>query len=933
MPHTPPKGTPKSNSPEPPDAGSHSDEAEPIAKRDDIHRLLVESVRDYAIFALDPAGRVLTWSAGAARMKGYGRTEIIGQHFSIFYPREAIAEGKPERELEIARHTGRLEDEGWRVRKDGSKFWANVIITALHDELGDLVGFAKVTRDLTARRLDEENLRRSEERFRLLVESVRDYAIFMLDPEGYVATWNAGAERIKGYRASEIVGRHFSVFYPEEKVAERFPEFELETAAREGHFEDEGWRVRKNGSQFWANVVITALRDRTGQLVGFAKVTRDLTERRAAEEAVRRLAAEASARAAAERRTQELQQLTDQLQEQAIEIEQQREEALSLAEIAEAAERRVAFLAEASARLASSLDVEATLTTIADLAVPALADWCFVEVLERGRVRPAAVRHSNPQMVQLAREVLTRYPIDLDAPFGTGKVLRLGQSELNREIQDDVLRSVAQDEEHLNILRRVGFRSSLSVPLKDVDGRSVAVLSLVASDSGRRFAEGDLALAEEVARRAGAALARATLFAAGQAALRRATALQKVSSALVSALSGAEVGRVIVEHGREAVGAAAGSLALYDGSQRVLRVIATVGYSEATAAAYREFPLVPGRPVSDAIIRDAAIYEPSLTSLDAEYPYAGPVLQGTGFEAFVALPVRVGQRPAGGLSFSFTEQREFDAEDRAFLETLAAQAGQALDRARLVEAERAARMEAEEANRAKSEFLATMSHELRTPLNAIAGYADLMEMGIQGPLTADQRESLLRIKRSQLHLTGLINEVLNYARLEGGAVTYDIRPIALADVVGAAVPLVEPQRSTKAIALEVRLADRGKPSVRALADPEKVQQILLNLLANAIRFTAPGGMVTVEVPPEPNERGMAEVRVADTGIGIPNDRLEAIFEPFVQIGRSLRNPGEGTGLGLAISRDLARAMGGDIRARSEVGRGSVFTLELPREDG
>jgi len=271
MPHTPPKGTPKSNSPEPPDAGSHSDEAEPIAKRDDIHRLLVESVRDYAIFALDPAGRVLTWSAGAARMKGYGRTEIIGQHFSIFYPREAIAEGKPERELEIARHTGRLEDEGWRVRKDGSKFWANVIITALHDELGDLVGFAKVTRDLTARRLDEENLRRSEERFRLLVESVRDYAIFMLDPEGYVATWNAGAERIKGYRASEIVGRHFSVFYPEEKVAERFPEFELETAAREGHFEDEGWRVRKNGSQFWANVVITALRDRTGQLVGFAR--------------------------------------------------------------------------------------------------------------------------------------------------------------------------------------------------------------------------------------------------------------------------------------------------------------------------------------------------------------------------------------------------------------------------------------------------------------------------------------------------------------------------------------------------------------------------------------------------------------------------------------------------------------------------------------
>src|SRR5687768_9449061 len=250
----------------------------------DIHKLLVDSVRDYAIFALDRTGHILTWNAGARRLKGYEPQEIIGKHFSIFYTPDALAINFPQHELEVAAATGRFEHEGWRVRKDGTTFWANVVINALRDETGTLIGFAKVTRDLTERKRAEEQLRASEERFSLLVRTVRDYGIFMLDPTGIVVSWNDGARHIKGYQAHEIIGKHFSTFYPPEDLANGKPAMELRVASKEGRFEDEGWRVKKDGTRFWANVVITALRDGNGDLVGFAKVTRDLTERRAAEE-------------------------------------------------------------------------------------------------------------------------------------------------------------------------------------------------------------------------------------------------------------------------------------------------------------------------------------------------------------------------------------------------------------------------------------------------------------------------------------------------------------------------------------------------------------------------------------------------------------------------------------------------------------------------
>jgi PAS domain S-box-containing protein len=247
-------------------------------------QLLVEAVVDYGIFILDPDGIVVSWNTGAEKVQGYSSREIIGRHFSVFYPPESVATGWPEEELRRAIRFGRLEDEGWRLHKDGRRFWANVAITPIYDSSGTLTGFAKITRDLTERRAQDEALRASEERFRLLVEAVRDYAIFMIDADGVVRSWNAGAQAIKGYRPAEIIGRHFSTFYtPQDQQAGK-PERELRTARAEGSVEDEGWRVRKDGTLFWANVVITSVYGANKKLLGFAKVTRDMTERRRLEE-------------------------------------------------------------------------------------------------------------------------------------------------------------------------------------------------------------------------------------------------------------------------------------------------------------------------------------------------------------------------------------------------------------------------------------------------------------------------------------------------------------------------------------------------------------------------------------------------------------------------------------------------------------------------
>jgi len=294
--------------------------------------------------------------------------------------------------------------------------------------------------------------------------------------------------------------------------------------------------------------------------------------------------------------------------------------------------------------------------------------------------------------------------------------------------------------------------------------------------------------------------------------------------------------------------------------------------------------------------------------------------------AMIVTAMVVDGKPLGSLSFSFNSSRGFDENDVTFTRTLGQQCAQALERARLFAAEQSARADAEAANRAKTEFLAMMSHELRTPLNAIAGYTELLELGISGPVSDMQREQLGRIRRSQRHLLGIIEDLLDLSRLEHGVpADIDLGPMPVHETLGSLEALIAPQLRARNLTY---IYNPAAVELMAYSNRARVEQIVLNLLSNAIKYTAPGGRVGLA---SDLRDGHVEVRVSDTGHGIPPEKLESIFEPFTRVEMDLTRTTEGTGLGLAISRHLARAMNGDLTARSDVGRGSIFTLTLPIE--
>jgi signal transduction histidine kinase len=517
-------------------------------------------------------------------------------------------------------------------------------------------------------------------------------------------------------------------------------------------------------------------------------------------------------------------------------------------------------------------------------------------------------------------------------PIGT----RFPLADAARGGEAIILRTAAERElryPHLEALRRANGEGAMAAVPLAVEGRRVGAIGINFPEGTALDAEDErfvLALAQQCAQ----SLDRARLYEAEQTARRTAERLQALTAALSGAATPAAVGAVVLDEGVRALDARAGVVALLTPGGDALEIVASAGYPpEACMGVGRRWPAAAAMPIADATRSRHGVFVGSTAEWRRRYP-DGYVPPRAGDAAWAALPLgdpAVGA--AGALLWTFDGARVFGRDERALMETVARLCAQALERALLYEAERAAREEAqrqraaaEEANRTKSDFLATMSHELRTPLNAIGGYTDLLEMGVRGPVTEAQRADLARIRRSQRHLLSLVNDVLDFVRLDAGQVHYEIADVPVAELMAHVTALVAPQMAEKSLAFATECQDGA--AVRA--DRDKVAQVLLNLLANAIKFTPEGGRVTLACARgERAGDAVMRFRVADTGVGIAPEHTATIFEPFVQVQRGLTRSAQGVGLGLAISRDIAEAMRGDLAVESTPGAGSVFTLTLP----
>ena len=403
----------------------------------------------------------------------------------------------------------------------------------------------------------------------------------------------------------------------------------------------------------------------------------------------------------------------------------------------------------------------------------------------------------------------------------------------------------------------------------------------------------------------------------------RTIGLQALTAALSQASTIHEVAEAIVAHADAILGAVGIVVASPEPNGEHLELVCASHMPDELREAWKRFPISAPVPIGDVARSGEPLYIPSRVQLQELYPNLVEPFERAGHHATSVLPLVSNDRLHGVIGAAFETSQPFDEDYRAVAVTLARLCAQALERARLYESEHIARASAELANRAKSEFLAVMSHELRTPLNAIGGYAELIELGIRGPVTDEMRKDLQRIQKSQRHLLGLVNGVLNYSRVEAGAVTYDLQDVMLDEVLASCEALVAPQIRNKKLSLTYEATE---PHIHVRADTEKLQQVLLNLLTNAIKFTEPGGKLELSCETAGDE---VRVSVSDTGRGIAEHQLGRVFEPFVQVDARLTRTQEGVGLGLAISRDLARGMGGDLTVESRLGQGSIFTLSLP----
>lgn len=586
------------------------------------------------------------------------------------------------------------------------------------------------------------------------------------------------------------------------------------------------------------------------------------------------------------------------------------------------------FLYEAGTVLSSSLDYQTTLAMVARLAVPYFADWCAVDMLgEDGLAHRLAVAHSDPDKVAWAEELYQKYPPDPNLPRGLYNVIRTGASEFYPEIPDELLVASAIDEDHLQLMREIGFRSAMLVPLK-VRDKVLGVITFVNSDS-RNHTEADLKLAENLANRAALAVDNARLFRAEQLSrqaaeknsdlLRR---LQTISTSLSQALIPKEVTTAVIEQGLNSLGASAGVVVLINEQKNELKVAAAIGYPDDIVERWKGIDLNQNVPLVVSVRKRMPVFIESVEEHLEQYPTLKSAILETGNKALISFPLLIEGKILGALGFSFSGPQKFSEDDRAFLQSLAQQCAQALERARLYENEQKLRAEAEAANRIKDEFLATVSHELRTPLNAIVGWSGMLASNqLDSKSAAKAIETIERNAKSQ---TQIIEDLLDVSRIITGKIHLENSLINLDSLVLSAVDSVRPTAETKGINVQTEIES---DDIRILGDAERLKQILWNLLTNAVKFTPKGGCVEVKLA---RIESTVKITVKDDGQGISPQFLPLVFDRFRQADGTTTRAHGGLGLGLSIVRYLVEMHGGSVEAESEgAGKGSVFTINLP----
>ncbi|MDZ8221631.1 PAS domain S-box protein [Nostoc sp. ChiVER01] len=741
-------------------------------------------------------------------------------------------------------------------------------------------GLSVYFRNINVRKQAEAKLRESEACFRLMAENSTDI-ISRHTVDGTLLYISPACYTVLGYQPEELVGNHSQeLVHPDDlaEIARNYPiNADLPDIYTVTH------RARhKDGHYIWLEATIRAIRDRqTKEILEMQASSRDIRERKQ------------------------------------VEVEQR-------------------FLAEASEILAASLDYETTLASLARLVVPEIADWCLVDIIcDNQLVRRVTAAHADPKKQELV-EQLQNYPPDLTLKKGIAEVIETGKSQITHFISDEQIQEISLNTSHLKILQELNPTSGISVPLI-VRGRVLGAMTLVSS-SDRRYPTKSLMLAQELARRAAIAVDNARLYTetqqSQQAALRaasRTARLQAITAALSECLTLAQVAEVMVEQGMAALGASSALVALVTKSGTELEIVRAVGYEQKAMDTWRRFSIHTSVPLAEAVRNKQPIWQESTTARIARYSHLAKEYAQVDYGAWISIPLIIEGRAIGGMSLAFDELQEFNQDDRPFILALAQQCAQAMERARLYEAEQTAREAAENANRIKDEFLAVLSHELRSPLNPILGWSKLLQTKKLDEKTIPQ--ALKTIERNARLQAQLIEDLLDISRILQGKLSLNIYPVDLTSVISAAMETVRLSAEAKSIEMHISL----EPHLgQVLGDSGRLQQIVWNLLSNAVKFTPAGGRVDIRLEQvggkeTPNHSPLyAQIIVSDTGKGIDPNFLPYVFEYFRQENSSTTRKFGGLGLGLAIVRHLVELHGGTVQVESRgEDQGATFTVRLP----